>query len=119
MTPVARIRKEYQDRPESHTFEWYLNWHMDHGFVFSTPSFFIMGFAVDSDLVRKVEPMAAFRAKGDCWYIAAMAGDMVAAWSILPWKLPLLAWHRDRDGGKDLQIWPIEKIERLTKGGKT
>jgi hypothetical protein len=116
-SPIEKIRREYILRPEDHSFEWYVNWHIERGFVFSTPDFFIMGFAVDSMRLRQgLQPIDCHNPAGDCWYLFAMAGSMSKAWSIMPWELPFLAWHRDRDGGKDLQIWPMGRIKRLTRG---
>lgn len=116
-TPQEAIRRAYAQRPEAQSFDWYLDWHIQHGFVHSTPAYFIMGFAVDSAALKAgALPMDAYRTPGDCWYVFAMAGDTKRAWEILPWELPFLAWHRDRDGGKDLHIHPLTQIRRLSGG---
>lgn len=119
-TPLDRIKQTYLDRPEAHPLEWYLHWHLEHGYVFCTPDFFVMGFPVNKHRLGNDEhPFDCYKPDGDCWYVFAMAGNMAKAWSIMPWPLPFIGWHRDRvgkPGGKDLQLVPLHRIQRLTKG---
>lgn len=118
--PYGRMAEQYRKHPEPLPFESYVRWHLEHGFIFSTPHFFIQGFAVDKDkLGAGLYPLNCWNPQGDCWYVADMAGDMTAAWSILPWELPFIAWHRDRAGGKDLHIVPLSRMRRLSKGATT
>ena len=65
------------------------------GFVFSTPDYFIMG--------RELE---------GAWFIEAFAGNMDAAWSILPYELPYVAFQRFDNS---LRFIPIERLRRLSK----
>ena len=66
------------------------------GFVFSTPSFFIMG--------RPHE-------RPNTWFIEGMAGDCAKAWSILPWPMGWVAFHRF---DSELHLHRMEDIRRLT-----
>ena len=116
-SPFERMEAAYAANPEPHPFSHYVDWHHRHGFVFSTPEFFVQGFAVNKDkLGAGVYPLDCYDRNGDCWYVADMAGDMSKAWSILPWELPFIGWHRDTPSGKDLHLVPLRRIRRLTKG---
>ena len=65
-------------------FAAHLESHYRHGFVFSTPSYFVMGRPIMGN------PMAP----GGAWFISAMAGSASEAWSILPWPLPWIGFER-------------------------
>lgn len=78
-------------------FSHYVALHLRHGFVFSTPDFFIMGRAVcrswpDDQVTDPTQ--TAPRIAADAWYIHAMAGDTGKAWSILPWPLGFVGFER-------------------------
>ena len=98
-------------------------WHFNHGFVFSTPRYFIMGRPV----VSTVPPgliMDYSHEFGDCfkdkdgrwgdepdaWFVACAAGNLSDAWAILPWKLPLIGF--DRKG--EIRFYEFERVRRLT-----
>jgi len=118
--PIENIREQYRLKPQEHPFEWYQNWHLEHGFLHSTPDFFVMGFRVDSVAIRLGNsPLDCYQEDGDCWYVGAMSGSMEKAWKVLPLDLPFMAWDRDRGEGKDLQIWDQTRIQRLTGGTVT
>lgn len=67
------------------------------GFVFSTPSFFIMGRPHDE--------------RPNTWFIEAMAGDCSKAWDILPYPMGWIAFYRF---DKELHIVPAEALRRLS-----
>lgn len=115
MTPYEQAQRVYFEEPCARTFHQDVEAHMRSGFVFSTPSFFIMGRAVVStaDAAQIVDPSFAFpREQCDCWHLYLMAGDTAAAWSIMPWPLPLFSFERRND----LRFYPVERIKRLCLG---
>lgn len=71
-----------------------LEWNYQHGFVFSTPDFFIMGSDRDGS-----------------WFVEGMAGDMSKAWSILPYELPSVTFYRFDN---ELHSLPLAVVKRLT-----
>jgi hypothetical protein len=119
MSPFEQIAEAYRLHPQEHPFEFYDDWHSMHGFRFATPDFFIMGRSTSRFFLSRHEgtgiPLDIMpREFADTWYIHAMAGDMSKAWSILPFPLPWIAFERLREGKLELQIFPIERIHRLT-----
>lgn len=116
-TPFQALKATYKRFPEPYPLIGYVEWHLNlpKGFVFSTPEFFVQGFAVNKDkLGAGLHPTDCYDPDGNCWYVSDMAGDMAKAWSILPKDLPFIAWHRDRDGGKDLHIVPLGRMRSLS-----
>lgn len=117
MIPYDALKEQYHFRPEEQPFEWYVNYHMRHGFVFSTPRFFVMGLPVVSHLLKADVPVlnhAHQQQTQDTWYVSGFAGDISSAWAILPYPLSFVAFERDRNGGKELSILPMDRIKRLS-----
>jgi hypothetical protein len=116
VSPYEQIAAQYEAHPQEHTFDFYVRWHLQHGFVFSTPDYFIMGRAVNREFVTNngltLDPQAAEHC--DTWYIHAMAGNMTRAWDILPCSLPWLAWERVLDGKRDLRFYSAAEVKRLS-----
>lgn len=118
MTPHQQIALLYLKHPQLQSFDWYKSWHADHGFVFATPDYFIMGRHVcrAASQAEIAEPTRLFtKEESDCWYVHAMAGDMSAAWDMLPWELPWMAFERLREGRLELQVVELSRMRRLTK----
>ena len=118
MSPYEQIAAQYAAHPQERSFEWYCEWHMRHGFLFSTPHFFIMGRAQNLAIMREIGPVLPLYGLSpllvlDTWYVHAMAGDMTRAWDILPWPLPWLAWERVLDGQRELRFYSTEEVRRL------
>ena len=96
-SPIDAIREEYRLHPREESFQVYLDWHIENGFVFSTPQFFIMGRAIkvyDEDAKTKhgIDNFAVWeREEENCWFVHSMAGDLSKAWDILPYPLPFLS----------------------------
>lgn len=120
MTPIDRIREFYQLHPQEQPFEWYLNWHLADGFVFSTPEFFIMGRPIkmypdEEATIHGIDNFAIWdRSEHNCWYVHAMSGNIAKCWDILPYPLGFIAFERTRNGKRELTIMPTERIRRLT-----
>ena len=115
VSPYERIYERARKECTDAEFAARIGWYLHHGFVFSTPDFFIMGRNCWRETLPLVKPDEYFdRMDGDCWYIAAFAGDMSKAWSILPWPLPWIAFQREHAGTKELQFVEISRLKRLT-----
>lgn len=92
MRPIDRCALTFVRH--GHDFAAALERNYAHGFVFSTPDYFIMG-----------------REREGGWFIEGMAGDMSKAWSILPYDLPTLAFERFDNCLRSL---PLSVVKRLT-----
>jgi hypothetical protein len=113
MTALEQAMRVYTQERCARTFNEDLISHLMHGFVFSTPEYFIMGRPVVSteDRAEIVNPEVTWpRERCDCWHIHLMAGDTRPAWSIMPWPLPLFSFERRND----LRFYPVERIKRLS-----
>ncbi len=111
-SPYEQAREVYGKEPCVRTFGADLALHMEFGFVFSTPAFFIMGRPVKKDAPHGLilDPSFAFvRRECDCWHVHLAAGDLAQAWDILPWPLPWLAIERKNS----LRCQPAHRIRRL------
>ena len=94
MSPWERIVAKYAEKGED--LGRALDFNLAHGFVFSTPEYFIMG-----------------RQSDYCtWFIEAFSGDMSKAWAILPYELPYIAYYRF---DKCLHRMPFSDVRRYTK----
>lgn len=121
MTPHELIVADWQARPRDRSLRWYEEIHLDCGFVFSTPDFFVMGRPV-----RKYAPLEQILdvthhfdpATCDTWYVFQMAGDIRKVWSILPQELPWVCWHREGDlepdGTERLRFYETRRVMRLS-----
>ena len=93
MTPVEAIAAKYER--EGVSFRAVLESHLLHGYVFSGPSWFVMGRAVQStatasELLDFTHPFPT----PDAWLITAAAGDWCAALRLFPRPLPWVLWQR-------------------------
>lgn len=114
MTPWEQAIAVYQSELCFRSFDEDLRLHMRHGFVFSTPEFFIMGRPVVSlahnDLIT--DSAHQFPVQDcDCWHVALFAGDIDKAWPVLPWELPLMSFQRRND----LRIVSLAALRRLSR----
>jgi hypothetical protein len=89
--------------------------HYLRGFVFSTPTYFIMGRPVprSADPALIVNPTHTFpREECDTWMIYLLAGDPAPAWDIMPWPLAWFGFERRNE----LRFYPVDRIKRLSLG---
>lgn len=115
MTPFEQAKAVYDKEPCARSFAQDLMLHYLRGFVFSTPTFFIMGRPVprSEDPALIVNPAHSFdRAECDAWMIYLMAGDPTEAWSIMPWRLPWFGFERRNE----LRWYAVDRIRRLSLG---
>lgn len=112
MSPADLIREQY--RHHCMDFDAYVRIHFDSGFVFATPTYFIMGRAVvrDADETQIRNPMHFF-AYPDAWWIHAMAGDLTGVWKIMPYPLESVGFERFDE---EPRFYPIDTLRRLTIG---
>lgn len=119
LSPYRQLLNEWRARPRQHglTLEEQEHEYKCTGFVFSTPWFYAMGRGVCSSAPQEEikNPRAEFPLRDiDAWYVAEMAGDMRALWTIMPWRLPKVGWCLAKDPLQEVRFYPIEQIERLT-----
>ena len=100
MNPAFQAAEVYRLEPCSHTFYEALDYYLAHGWVHSTPDFFVMGRPVCSDWAEEVIinpmllPQSELTQRPDTWHIALMAGDLKAACCLLPYDLPFISFER-------------------------
>lgn len=115
MSPFEQAAAVYEHEPCARSFADDLKLHLLHGFVFSTPHYFIMGKPVvrGAQTALIVNPGCIFAwPECDCWHIYLMAGDPSPAWQIMPWPLPWFSWERKNE----LRYYSAERIKRLSLG---
>jgi hypothetical protein len=115
MSPFETARQVYAQEPCARTFDEDLTLHLQHGFVFSTPRYFIMGRPVirAADAQHIVDPRHIFTAEDcDTWHIYLLAGDPTPAWDIMPWPLAWFSFERRNE----LRFYPVDRIKRLSLG---
>lgn len=113
MTPFDQARAVYEQEPCARTFRYDLELHFLHGFVFCTPSYFIMGRPVDryADHRLIIDPAFTFDShEVNTWHIYLMAGNPSAAWSIMPYPLGWFSFERRNE----LRFYEAERIRRLS-----
>lgn len=120
MSALNKVRMLYTaDSPR--TFEEDLSAHLHHGYVYSTPEYFLMGRPVWSGAPQEAinDVWCAFApCDWDAWYVYAFAlrddqglcGLVKKLLTHMPFYLPLLAWERS---GEPLKFFSTEQL--LTK----
>lgn len=109
--PFVEASRVYKREACARTFEQDLHWHFENGFVFSRPDFFIMGRAVVSTASYELI-VGQYRFPSvvcDAWHVYLAAGNLMKAWEILPWELPLLTFERNNE----LRKVPVAAMRRL------
>lgn len=113
MTPFEQAAKVYDRESCVRSFTEDVELHFLHGFVHSTPDFFIMGrpvvrAAAPALILNPSHPFA--RAECDAWMVYLAAGDLGKAWQVLPWPLPWLVFERNNE----LRFVSADAIKRLS-----
>ena len=96
--PVIEARRVYDREECARSFEADLEAHLMVGFVFSTPSVFVMGRPVLSTAppAEILDPWQTWpREKADCWHVWLAAGKLAEMWRHLPYILPWISFERD------------------------
>lgn len=115
MSPYEKAYLWYCEHPQQESFSWYCGWHMQNGFLFSTPDFFIFGRAALKKSLEDIGPTWGAEHHPDTWYIHMMAGDTSKAWSIMPYYLPYLAFERLRGGELRLTIISTNRMRNVSE----
>ena len=112
MSPAEQAAAVYEREPCARTFEEDLEAHLLHGWVVSTPQFFVMARPVDSAAQPAciVNPWHRFPPEAcDTWHIYLAAGDLRAALAWLPHPLPKIAFERRNI----LRYYRLESLAQL------
>jgi len=111
-SPFRSAAGVYDDEPCKRTFFDDLLLHLEHGFVFSRPDFFVMGRAVVKGSADEliVDPTYRFpKEQCDCWHMYLFAGDMSKCFDIMPWPLKWVSMERRNE----LRYMPMEFLQRV------
>lgn len=117
MTPYEQVKRLYDENPVEGTFHDYLHTHMMRGFVYVTPSYFVMGRGVDKDAPQEevTDCTVEFtRERQNCWFVHAMAGDIRQAIEVMPYQLGHIGFVRLAAGRSELAIYRTEDLRRRT-----
>ena len=95
MKPIERAKAVYEMEWCARPFEEDLRLHLLNGYVFSTPTMFLMGRPVSSDASPRliVDPAVVFD-KPDAWLVYLLAGSLREALEFIPYQLPKICLER-------------------------
>ena len=79
MTPYEQVEELFRQHPEEGTFAEVLVDYLANGYVFSTPTLFLMG-----------KPDA----KMECWNVHTFAGRISEVFDYMPFHLPFISFCR-------------------------
>ena len=102
MTPIARAAEYYlSGNPENlGAFYWDVDQHVMHGYVYSTPEYFMLLRPVDRYATesRISDPSYVFTPEScNCWFVMMMAGDLRRCFVNQPYYLPFCGYaYKDR-----------------------
>lgn len=97
MTPVWMAAAVYEAEPCARSFREDLEAHLQNGYVFSTPTAFVMGRPVDSgaDPAQIVDPWHGFDLpQCDAWLVYLAAGNIADVIRQEPFQLTFFMWER-------------------------
>ena len=97
MSPYELMLEFYGRHAPAVDFRTHVEWHFKHGFVYSTPDYFVMGRPVNHEASAEeiTNPEKRWKEEEcDCWYVHAMCGCVWKAFQIMPWRMPWIAWER-------------------------
>lgn len=114
-TPWERARAVYADGKSPRSFEHDLVLHFEHGFVFATPQYFVMGRPVKSSAPTGeiLNPEITWpRDECDCWHVwLCIAPDMLTVMRLMPWHLPKVSFERSHE----LRLLEMERIKQFNE----
>ena len=112
MTPVERAAAVYEREDCARTFREDLEAHLLNGYVYSTPTAFVMARPVRHDAPREelVNPWHVFpRGEWDAWMVYLAAGDLEEFWRREPFPLAHVIYERQNA----LRCFNAERVKRL------
>jgi hypothetical protein len=98
MSPAEQAAAVYEREECARTFREDLEAHLIGGYVFSTPTVFLMARPVrhDAPQAEIVNPWHVFpREECDCWMLYLAAGDIAEFFRWVPFPLAFVAWERN------------------------
>ena len=119
--PYEQIEALYEKTKKQGDLDFYywLELHMRHGFVYSTPDFFVMAKAVNRGAWAGDvgDARMIFEQKDcDCWFISALAGNVLKAWEVLPRPYVWFAFARGaRCSDGPIKFYPTDRLKKLTR----
>jgi hypothetical protein len=123
-TPFEILDAEYAARPEiigHRPLAWYVEHYGTHGFIRQGPGYFIMGRPVvkgaPEALVLQWDHDFPWGVC-DCWYVQAMAGNLVHCLADIPWELPWVGFVRIFKQDLNLRYYPIGTLRRMLQSNQ-
>ena len=115
--PFERAIEVYEKEHCSRTFVEDLESYLLHGYVFSTPGYFVMGRAVSvyADPSEIIDPDHVFPVdEHSCWHVALAAGvtPFASFLSLIPYQLPYVSWEKRNK----LRIYRMDRVEQAILG---
>lgn len=110
ITPFERAEGIYLKSVTKRSFETELRLYHQNGFVYSTPTSFLMGRPVchDWSYADLSNPAKVARGEADCWWIGAAAGDMKEFMLLhQPFHLKFYGWEKN-DGRA--RVWHAQRV---------
>jgi hypothetical protein len=117
LSPAAAAVADYRAHG-CKKFKEHVRDHLANGYLFSTPSLFVMAKAVE---IR--DPRCAIRDNPDprtpdpasriAWYITYARGDLRILRSLVPFPLPYIAFRRHRHGRERLRVYSFDRFFNL------
>jgi hypothetical protein len=111
MKPIQQLRELYQKNPQTGGMLNHFMAHLETGYIFSNPEFFVMGRAIkrDAPWCDITNPWHSFpREEQDTWFIFAFAGRTSQnLLTYFPYPLTWVAWSRRN---KPLRFHPFERL---------
>ena len=114
MNPYLTAVEFYNSREDLPLFGEGLHQVLLHGFVHSTPSYFIMASPVNKDeLLEDILDMRKEwkREEQNCWHIWFASGKLDAGFEVCPYQLPFVSFHRNNV----LRTYAFRNIHRVVK----
>jgi hypothetical protein len=114
MTPAEHAAAFYGD-----DFAEVVAQHMQRGYVFAGPDFFVLGRAVPlgvEDSIILDFGHTFRREQCNAWLVTYFAGDLLAGLRLFPYSLPYIIFARDN--GK-LRHYKVESLTRIVHGIQT
>ena len=113
-SPIG-MAAQWQGRDDFHRV---LGWHLSHGYVWSGADSFIVGRPIPRDALEQADEFIAYDKKiSDVWFVwlAAGKGAFARFLEVAPFKLPYVAWHRNKGENQKLKVWSWDQYDRVTQ----
>lgn len=95
-----------------------LGWHLQHGYVWSGADAFIVGRPIPKHCLEQADEFISWDKNiCDVWFVWLAAGkqSLQRFIEVAPFKLPYVAWHRNKKDQQTLKVWSWDQYDRVTK----